>query len=269
MSTDPFTHLVIDQAMETHRSLGPGLAEELYHRDLVARLVAGGVGYESKLRRELVYRGQVADAFEPDIVFPRQLIVELKSLRTEFLPDHFTQLLAYQKFWAICTGLLFDFGKASLIFKRVVFTSVVAEFPVVLVPAWAEPSGLATALVELLGQVQRDHGLGYRETTWRGLVVAALKADGVGHLLAPAVAVGRLGVANLRCIVIQSRCALMIGALGEGVSATDRAYLQTYLRWLGLPWGIAVHFGRKAVDVRFVMAPTNRDCPQIQGTTDG
>ena len=157
---------------------------------VVARLVAGGVGYESKLRREVVYRGQVADAFEPDIVFPRQLIVELKSLRTEFLPDHFTQLLAYQKFWAIGTGLLFDFGKASLIFKRVVFTSVVAEFPVVLVPAWAEPSGLATALVELLGQVQRDHGLGYRETTWRGLVVAALKADGVGHLLAPAVKLG-------------------------------------------------------------------------------
>jgi len=268
MNQDPFTHLIIGEAMQTHRALGPGLSEELYHRDLAARLASGGIGHESKLRQELVYRGRVADVFEPDMVFPGQLVVELKSLRTEFLPVHLTQLLAYQKFRGIGTGLLLDFGKASLVFKRVVFTPVEAVFPVVAVPGWVAPSGLATAVVDVLRQVHRDHGLGYRETTWRGLVAAALSAEGIGHVVEPVVDVGGLGTADLRCIVVESGCAVTIGALGEGVSAMDRAYLQTCLRWLGLPWGVAVHFGRRSVDVRFVIAPKRGTFPQIPGATD-
>src|SRR5438552_1691764 len=119
MLKDPFSHQVIGLAMETHRELGPGLIEEFYHQDFVARLKNAGIEHLSKLRRDLVYRGHVADTFEADLVCPGKLIPELKALRGGFDREHFTQLLAYSKFWHIRTGMLFDFGKGSLISKRV------------------------------------------------------------------------------------------------------------------------------------------------------
>ena len=268
MNKDPFTHLIIGKAMETHHALGPGLVEKFYHQDLVARLVASGVEHESKPRRDLVYRGHVADAFEPDLVFPKRLIPELKALRGEFDPSHFTQLLTYQKFWGIPTGMLFDFGKASLVFKRVAYTPVAADFPSVTVPNVVEKGDFGRTLLNLLQRTFADHGLGYPETTWNGLVSAALRAEEIAHRVNPMARITDLGVAALRCIEVEKICALSITALGDGVSATDRATLETCLRWLGLPWGIAIHFGRRSVDVRFVLAPSGKDSPQIRESAD-
>ena len=264
MNKDPFTHLIIGKAMETHRALGPGLVEEFYHQELVARLVESGVEHESKPRRDLVYRGHVADTFEPDLVFPKRLIPELKALRGEFHPSHFTQLFTYQKFWGIPTGMLFDFGKASLVFKRVAYTPVAANFPSVIVPNVVEKGDFARALLNLLQRTFVDHGLGYPETTWNGLVSAALRAEDIAHRVDPMARITDLGVAALRCIEIEKICALSITALGDGVSAADRATLETCLRWLGLLWGIAIHFGRRSVDVCFVVAPCGKGFPQTR-----
>ena len=268
MNKDPFTHLIIGKAMETHRALGPGLVEKFYHQDLVARLVAAGIEHESKPRRDLVYRGHVADTFEPNLVFPNRLIPELKALRGEFDPAHFTQLFTYQKFWSIPTGMLFDFGKASLVFKRVAYTPAAADFPPVTVPDAMEKGDFARALLKVLQRTFADHGLGYPETTWNGLVSAALRAEGIVHRVSPTAPITSLGVAALRCIEVEKICAVSITALGDGVSAADRATLETCLRWLGLPWGIAIHFGRCAVDVRLVLAPGRNDFPQIRDSAD-
>ena len=79
---------------------GPGLVEEFYHQDLVSRLTKAGIEHLSKPRRDLVYRGHVADTFEADLVFPDKLVPELKALRAGFESEHFTQLLAYCKFFS-------------------------------------------------------------------------------------------------------------------------------------------------------------------------
>jgi len=268
LNQDPFTHRIIGHAMATHRALGPGLGEEFYHRDLALRLESNRIEHRSKPRQQLLHRGHIADIFEPDLVFTGRLVVELKSLRGDFAPDHFSQLFAYLKFHANETGLLFDFGKASLVFKRVLFEPAEATFPDFSIPEWAEPLELATAILNLLREIHRDHGLGYRETTYRGLFAAALRAEGLAHMVEPTAAIGRLGPATLRCIVVAQRCAVSITALGEGVSAADRSYLQTCLRWLGLPWGIAIHFGRTAVDLRFVIAPSRKNLTEIQDSAD-
>lgn len=74
--------------MATHRELGPGVREEFYHQRLAARLKQIGVGHFSKPRRELVHRDLVADVFEPDIVIPSGLVLELKHLVGGFAPEH-------------------------------------------------------------------------------------------------------------------------------------------------------------------------------------
>lgn len=264
---DPFTHAVIGKAMETHSVLGPGLNEEFYHQEFSARLSAAGLEHESKPRRELVYRGFVADIFEPDTLFPGRLIPELKALRGGFDPEHFAQLISYLKFHEIPTGMLFDFGKASLMFKRVTFTSVETTFPSVALPPFVTCRELAETVQRLLREIHTAHGVGYRETTYQGLLRAALQAERIPFSANPTSPIARWGIAQLRCFVIDNAFAVSVGALGDEVSAADRAALQTCLRWLDLPWGIAVHFGRRSMDLRFVTCPrklpADSERPQI------
>ncbi len=258
MIKDPFTHEIIGLAMETHRALGPGLVEEFYHQDLVARLVKSGIEHLSKPRRDLMYRGFVADTFEADLVFEQKLIPELKALRGEFAPEHFTQLLSYSKFWRIRTGMLLDFGKPSLVPKRVIYTSKTGNFPEVTMPEFVTDAELASELIRIAGQCLADIGFGYRETTWTGLMSAALRAEQIPFVVSPIVVVPNVGTTSLRCLVINNQAAITVTALGHEVTAVDRACLQTYLRLLGLPWGLSFHFGRAQADLKFVSAPISK-----------
>lgn len=264
---DPFTHAVIGKAMEVHRELGPGLDEIFYHRLLSEKLTIAGIGHAVKTRRDLMHRGITADIFEPDMVFPGRLIAELKVLRGTFAPANFTQLICYLKFWGIPTGLLFDFEKESLIFKRVIYTPVDAPFPAVEMPAFVSDREVATLLLRLLREIHEGHGLGYRETTYQGMLAAALKAGGIPFSAHPLCQVSTLGAATLRCFVLPGKCAVTVTALGERLTAADRAIVQTYLRWLDLPWGLAVHFGRAKLDLQFVVRP-NKDSRRFKPTAD-
>jgi GxxExxY protein len=266
MTKDPLTHALIGHAMKTHTDLGPGLGEELYHQHFVSRLLQSGIEHLSKPRRDLIYRGHIADTFEADIVIEGQLITELKALRAGFAAEHFTQLLNYSKFCRTNTGLLLDFGKASLIKQRVIHTSRTATFPSVTWPRFVTDKNIAEGIFNLAANCLGDIGLGYHETTWIGLLSAALKAKGLSFVSNPKVDIPSLGRASLRCLVIENQCAVTITALGQDVSAADRATLQTYLRWLYLPWGIALHFGREQTDLRIVSHPISKAIiPQIQG----
>lgn len=244
--------------METHRALGPGLIEEAYRQHLVAGLREAGIEHISKPRRDLVYRGHVADTFEADIVLPAKLIVELKSLRGGFDKEHFTQLLSYLKFWRIQTGMLLDFGKPSLAPKRVIYTSQSSQLPGRTPPSFVADLELAARIIDVANQVLRDIGLGYRDTTWFGLISAALRAEGIPFSVNPLVTLPNIGHTSLPCMVVADQIALSITALGTEVSAIDRATLQTHLRWLNLPWGIAMHFGKSTSDLRYVTHPKEK-----------
>ena len=259
MTKDPFTHQIIGLAMETHRSLGPGFVEVFYHQDMVERLTKAGVEHFCKPRRDLVYRGHVADTFEADLVIPGKLIPELKALRGTFAPEHFTQLLTYAKFWRIRTGMLLDFGKPSVVFKRVIYTSRTGNIPDVPTPKFVTDHQLAGKLVQLAGRCLADIGFGYRETTWCGLMSAAFRAEQIPFTINPTVIVPKTGVSSLRCFVINDQAAITITALGHEVTAIDRACLQTCLRWLDLPWGICFHFGKANADLKFVSNPKKKN----------
>lgn len=261
---DSVSRAVIGKALEVHRELGPGINEEFYHRLLSEKLIAAGLEHEYKPRTQMIYRGHVADEFEPDLVVPNRLIPELKAIRGTFGPSHFTQLLVYLKFWHIPVGLLVDFAKESLVPKRVLApTDVSSGFPETPIPSFVTHPSLAKTLLGFLRDIHADHGLGYRETTYRGLLKACLLAEGIGHVVEPVASIHHLGPASLRCIQVNSQCAVSISALGDGLVAADRAILQTYLKWLGLPWGIAIHFGKRSVDLRFVKHPTDSGQPRI------
>ena len=99
--SDPFSYAVIGKAMEVHRELGPGVDEIFYHELLSERLRAAGIEHLFRPRENLVHRGIIADTFEPDLVFPGQSVAELKCLRGTFDPEHYLQVICYEKFWRV------------------------------------------------------------------------------------------------------------------------------------------------------------------------
>jgi GxxExxY protein len=262
MERDPLVYAVIGHAMAAHRDLGPGLDEVFYHQLLAERLKADGIEHLLKPRRTLEHRGFAADVFEPDLVLPGKLVPELKALSGGFEPQHFLQLKAYLKLWQIRQGLLFDFGKESLVTQSYLYDDPPPPRfdPGELardVPPSADPS-LVRSLSECLACVVATHGFGYRDTSYRGLLIADLSAEGIGSVSAPMAPVrvgGRLlGEAILTRVLAVGQSAALVLSQRDRIRAADRAVLQTALRLLGLPWGVIVHFAKQEFQLQWVLS---------------
>jgi GxxExxY protein len=258
------TYAVIGCAMETHSEVGPGLPEQFYHTTLADKLNASELWHRFKPSGRLMHRGIRADEFEADILFDARLVIEVKVFEAGFPPEHFTQVICYQKFWSIPVGLLLDFGKESLIYKRLVFddrrpplastASLVQD-----APEFVNNRDLLGRLWESFHRIYSTYGLGYRETTYRGLLLADLTAEAISHRANPTVSVGSqgksIGNTDLNCVVVDAACAVMTLALRDSIRAADRAILQTYFRLLNLPWGIIVNFGKRELQHKYVIHP--------------
>ncbi len=255
---DPITHAFIGHAMKVHSLVGPGLGEEIYHQELAAALTAAGILHLSKPRRELLYRGIEADTFEPDFVIENHFVPELKCLRGSFAAEHLVQVFCYCKFWRLRSSLLMDFCKQSLIWKRLLYRSHSASFPEVTPPGFVSTSTLAATIIRAVSECLTEIGLGYRHTTWKGLVRAAIQSAGPEVHLNPTTTVINHPGITIPSLVIDNTCAVFVTALTDGITATDRAILQTHLRWLNLDWGIIFHFGKTTANLAFVQHPKEK-----------
>ncbi|HEY9173595.1 MAG TPA: GxxExxY protein [Verrucomicrobiae bacterium] len=263
---DPLSYAVIGMAMAAHRELGPGLDEAFYHELLARKLTAAGIPHETKPRGKLLHRGRVADEFEADLIVEGRLAAELKVLWGDFAPEHLLQLICYLKFWRLDAGLLFDFAKESLAQKRVPRLDRATAFD----PASMQPESpvsgsersLVREILDSLHAVLTEFGLGYRDSTYRGLLLAELLHRKIPCAEHPTVAIRSgdvlLGEAKLPCLILPGQAALLITALRETRQAADRAVLQTCLRHLDLTWGLLLNFGKTRLDCQLVKPPMRR-----------
>jgi GxxExxY protein len=251
--------------MEVHREPGPGLDERFYHALLKRKLERAGIAHESRARRELAHRGIVADVFEPDLAFPGRMIAALKCLTGAFAGEHFVQLLCSVKFWKIATGLPFDFAKESLVYRRVEFREPVFELPSLTEMESGQPdqvllSSICRSVCEAVRKVAAEYGLGYRDTTYAGLLRAELCHAGVGCVNGLSVDVKRgnesLGTTALPRLIVGEKFALKVLALRRSITAADLASLRTHLRLAGAQVGRIMNFDRSSIGWRWVAANT-------------
>lgn len=106
---------------DVHNEVGPGVREECYQEPIEHRLRDGGISFTAKpgTRRELVYRGEVVDIFEPDFVVAERMILELKHQVEGFVPENESQVLNYLKFWNLELGLLANFALGKAFYHRI------------------------------------------------------------------------------------------------------------------------------------------------------
>ena len=105
--------------MEVHKVVGCGFTEPLYQDALEEELRLRDIPFEREKPYFFTYKGKRLDKnFRPDFVCYDKVIVELKTVSV-FTDEHYAQIYNYLKATGLELGILINFGKKSLEYKRI------------------------------------------------------------------------------------------------------------------------------------------------------
>jgi GxxExxY protein len=114
------TEKIIGVCFEVINELGSGFLESVYQKALVLALMQAGLMVQAQVPLKVVFRGHVVGEFIADIIVEGQVVLELKSGKA-LNAEHEAQLLNYLKATGMKVGLLLNFGRPKLEWKRLVW----------------------------------------------------------------------------------------------------------------------------------------------------
>ena len=114
------TEQVIGAAFEVYRVLGYGFLERVYQRAMQVELCQRGLKAEIESSIHVRYKGVVVGEYRADLFVNDAVIVELKVAKN-YMPEDEPQLLNELKATGIKVGLLVNYGRTKVEFKRMVF----------------------------------------------------------------------------------------------------------------------------------------------------
>ena len=114
------TELIIGAAFEVHRELGYGFLERVYQRALQVELIRRGVAAEIERRIQVQYKGVVVGDYDADLIVADSVAVEIK-VNPQYDKRDEAQLLNELKAAGLKVGLLINFGRNKVEYKRLVF----------------------------------------------------------------------------------------------------------------------------------------------------
>jgi len=253
------SHAIVGCAMAVHSELGPGWDEIDYHRALRLALDKQGLRVHSKLAGTLHHKGLEAAGFELDLLIENLVILELKHLRQDFAPANYVQIINYLKFWQKDLGVLLNFGLERLRFKRIPYTATAGS--VEYVDAWKKIEGDQTDILKDAAQtcenVWSEHGPGYSETVYAGLVKAECLSQDKTITFPHVNLVFRgvdLGPRPVGVMLSGSNVLIHVTALKETTCAADLARLRSYVRRMNGTVGLLANFGRRSLRMCPVIA---------------
>jgi GxxExxY protein len=117
---ESITGEIIGAAFEVHKILGYGFLERVYQRAMQVEFGLRGIRCEIEQAITVVYKGNVVGDYRADLFVEDSVIVELK-VGKEYSSADEPQLLNELKATGVKVGLLINFGKSKVEFKRFVF----------------------------------------------------------------------------------------------------------------------------------------------------
>ena len=111
------TRKIIGCALEVINDLGSGFLESVYEKALTVALSDAGVPFETQKPIGVRFRGRSVGDYIADLVVEDKVIVELKAV-TSITREHEAQIINYLNATGIEVGLIINFGKPKLEFKR-------------------------------------------------------------------------------------------------------------------------------------------------------
>ena len=111
----PLAEKVIGCAIDVHRTLGPGLLENVYEQCLAHEFALHGLKSAWQVPLPIAYKGvYLACGYRVDCVVENELLVELKTVE-RLLPIHYAQTLTYLKLLRLRQALLINFNSRRLV----------------------------------------------------------------------------------------------------------------------------------------------------------
>ena len=112
------TASIIGAAFEISNTLGHGFLEGAYRKALIHELSIRGLSTAEEIPFEVTYKEAVLGRYFCDLLVEGTVVVELKAVN-QLNSSHVGQLLNYLKASGLRVGLLFNFGRPRLEYRRV------------------------------------------------------------------------------------------------------------------------------------------------------
>jgi GxxExxY protein len=111
------TERILEACFEVSNELGAGFLESVYQKALVIALGGKGLQAQEQVPLAVTFRGQAVGEFWADLLVEGKVILELKAAQA-LTPEHQAQLINYLKATGIDVGLLINFGRPKLEYRR-------------------------------------------------------------------------------------------------------------------------------------------------------
>ena len=113
------TGKILECAFAVHNTLGAGFLEKIYANALGIELQAHNILFKAEVTLKVEYRGSVVGDYLADIIADHRVLVELKACAA-LDSVHLAQVLNYLRASGIRVGLLLNFGRPKLEYRRLV-----------------------------------------------------------------------------------------------------------------------------------------------------
>jgi len=114
---EELTGRVLKCAFRVQNTLGAGFLEKVYENAMLVALEKEGLQATPQVPLRVHYEGVLVGEFVADLIVERAVLVEVKATETNS-PVHVAQVLNYLKATGLPVGLLINFGKPRLYYRR-------------------------------------------------------------------------------------------------------------------------------------------------------
>lgn len=116
---DELTYRVNGLAMKVHSELKPGHKEKTYQLRLAERLIEEGLQTEIEKQVEVYVNDSLVGYMYLDLWIEQKLVVECKAFPHQLTNDEIGQIITYLAATGSPIGMLYNFGRSKLEFKRI------------------------------------------------------------------------------------------------------------------------------------------------------
>lgn len=240
---------------DIQNEVGLGRQEEDYHAGCKMWLSDHDIPYSSKCPHPLLLQRQVAHTLHPDLVVWDAITIELKAVVRNPKRTEFVQLFDYLKCRGDRLGLLVNMGLDRVHVQRIIYERPETR----LEEDWRYWSGrnlgrardVGIAVRDALRAIYHEHTTGYGAEVTAKLILFALMTYQLNLTLKPLASAYYQGVelhhSPLDCLLIEDCVVLTFTSLFENNDFNINR-CKSYLKALGLEWGIAANFGKKKAE---------------------
>ncbi|MFH0887924.1 MAG: GxxExxY protein [Planctomycetota bacterium] len=110
---------IIASALKVHNILGAGFLEKVYENALIIQFKKAGIKAEQQVSLKVNFEGEIVGDYCADIVVDNKIILELKCAES-INSIHKAQIINYLKATGMKLGIIINFAKPKLEYKRIV-----------------------------------------------------------------------------------------------------------------------------------------------------